>query len=153
MENKFEFIKQPKGVFLFIDDSKEEQEVFKKAIKALGLGNQLVCCFSGKEALNYLKQTDKDTFMIICDMHMPVMDGMEFKRIIEGTPQLKIKSIPFFYHSADATDSEIKTAYTLNIQGFLRKAENFEGTLLSLYDVICLWTNVVHPNDLSHAFL
>jgi CheY-like chemotaxis protein len=153
MENRFEFIKQPKGVFVFIDDNKEEQEYFKKATKTLGLGNQLVCCFSGTEAYNYLKQTEKDTFMIICDVHMPVMDGFEFKRLVEGTPELKIKSIPFFFHSADATDLEIKTAYTLNIQGFLRKAATMEGTLLSLYYLICLWTDLVHPNELVHKFL
>ncbi|MDQ3108626.1 MAG: response regulator [Bacteroidota bacterium] len=153
MKNKLEFIKQPTGIFLFIDDNKDEQELFKSAIKALGLRNQLVCCFSGLEALNFLKQTKNDIFMIFCEVHMPKMDGFEFKRIIEKTIELKMKSIPFFFHSGKCTETEIKIAYTLDIQGFLKKANDLEGTIRSLYHVISLWTDVVHPNDVSHVNL
>lgn len=140
--------KKPKGVFVFIDDDKEEHFLLKMAMKNIGLGNQIVSCMNGQEAYNYLKETNDEIFIILSDMNMPIMDGLELKRLIEITPELKIKAIPFVFHSNSSSNAEIKAAYACNIQGYLRKAPSVEGTVKSLQRIIALWTDCVHPKDL-----
>ncbi|MCW3075963.1 MAG: histidine kinase [Bacteroidetes bacterium] len=140
--------KKPKGVFVFVDDDTDELMFLKEAVKALGLTNQVVCCINGLEALNYLKETEDEIFMIVSDLNMPKMDGLELKRMIEITPELKIKAIPFVFHSSTSRDSEIKSAYALNIQGFFNKAPTVEGTAKNLFKLFSVWTECVHPKDL-----
>ncbi|MCE3279137.1 MAG: hypothetical protein K0S44_1328 [Bacteroidetes bacterium] len=45
------------------------------------------------------------------------MNGIELKQFIENDSELKGKAIPFIYHSSTSSSTEIKFAYSLNIQG------------------------------------
>lgn len=141
--------KKPKGVFVFIDDDKEEHFLLKMAMKDIGLDNQIVSCMNGQEAYNYLKETKDEIFIILSDMNMPVMDGLELKRLVEITPELKIKAIPFIFHSNTSSTAEIKAAYATNIQAYIRKSPDLEGTIKSLQRIIAMWTDCVHPKDLE----
>lgn len=141
--------KKPKGVFLFVDDDPGEHALLKHAMKSLSLDNQVVCCMNGIEALQYLKETKDSLFAIISDLNMPKMAGLELKRMIEDIPELKIKAVPFFFHSNAISPAEIKTAYTLNIQGFLKKSHDLEGIKQALYKIISLWSECVHPINVS----
>lgn len=142
-------LKNPEGVFVFIDDDEDEHELFKLAIKAIGLTNKIISHHNGLEALEYLKKAPDRIFMIVCDINMPKMDGLELKRSMELIPEIKIKAIPFFYHSSTASEAEIKAAYSLNIQGFLQKALSLDITKQNFTCIFNLWTNCVHPLELS----
>jgi CheY-like chemotaxis protein len=149
MEFCIKLDKMPRGVFLFVDDDKDEHELFGIAMKQTGLTNKIVNCYNGQEALKYLENQKEDIFIIICDINMPKMDGLELKRSIELIPELKLKSVPFIFHSSTSTAAEVKTAYSLNIQGFLQKANDIEGTVSSIQRIVAMWTDVIHPKDLS----
>jgi CheY-like chemotaxis protein len=139
--------KKPKGVFVFIDDNPDEHVLIIHAMKSLSLDNQIVCCMNGKEALQYLKETQDLIFIIISDIHMPEMDGLELKRMIDDTPELKIKAIPFVFHSSTSNPTEIKTAYTLNIQGFMEKSHDSDGIKKTLFTIIRFWVECLHPSQ------
>jgi CheY-like chemotaxis protein len=141
--------RKPIGTFLFVDDELQEHNLLKIAVLALGLDNKIVNCLTAQEAIDYMKETKDEIFAIFADLNMPKVDGLEFKRIVEITPDLKKRSIPFFFHSNTGSPAEIRTAYTLNIQGYLKKADSLQGTIASLKKVIELWTEVVHPNELE----
>jgi CheY-like chemotaxis protein len=141
--------KKPNGLFVFIDDDEDEHFLLKLAMKELGLENKTVHLKDGLEAFRYLRETTEDIFIILCDLNMPKMDGLELKRLIEITPELKIKVIPFIFHSSTGSSVEIKAAYAANIQAFMQKAPTLEGTVSTLGKIISLWTSVIHPKDLS----
>src|SRR4051812_39723889 len=102
-----------KGIIILIDDDQTEHELLQLALDDLGIKNELKFFFDAQTAFNFLKKTKERTFIILCDINMPKIDGIELKRMIEGTPELKIKSIPFFFHSNAATETEVKAAYSL----------------------------------------
>jgi len=139
--------KKPKGIFLFVDDDKDEHFLLKMSMKQLEIKNQVVSCYNGLEALTFLRESDHEIFLILSDINMPKMDGLEFKRMIDLIPELKAKAIPFFYHTSKSTPAEVKTAYSLNIQGYLKKAPDIDGTIRSIARIIELWTDCVHPKD------
>ncbi|HEX8516693.1 MAG TPA: response regulator [Bacteroidia bacterium] len=141
--------RKPKGTFVFIDDDKDEHHLLELAMEELGLPNPVVHCMDGMEAFNYLKETKDEIFIILSDLNMPVMDGLELKRLVEITPELKIRAIPFIFHSNTGSTAEIKAAYASNIQGYLKKAPSIEGTIKSLQKIIALWTDCVHPKDIE----
>jgi CheY-like chemotaxis protein len=139
--------KEPKGSFIFIDDKPQELILLKEAMKELRLKNKTHCFRNGLEALHFLKNTEEDIFLIISDIDMPGMDGLQLKRLIELTPEIKIKAIPFVFHSQSVSATEVRAAYASNIQGYLRKAHDLEGTVTGLYKLVALWTDCIHPKD------
>ena len=62
-------------------------------------------------AFEYLVTTTDEIFLIISDMNMPVMTGMELKQAIDNDPILRKKSIPFIFSSTAALKEDIKKAY------------------------------------------
>jgi hypothetical protein len=50
-EVKTEFAKKPKGLFVIVDDDKDEHVFFKVAMEKLELSNRIVSCYDGAEAL------------------------------------------------------------------------------------------------------
>lgn len=139
---------KPTGVFLFVDDDTAEQTLLKIAVETLEYTNKIVFCFNGLEALEYLKKTTEKTFLILSDLNMPRMNGIELKQEIENIPKLKLKAIPFIFHTSSCRLSEIKAAYSLNAQGYFQKAQSIDGTIYSLEKIISYWTNCIHPKDL-----
>jgi CheY-like chemotaxis protein len=136
-----------KGIIVLIDDDEAEQELLQMALNDLGVKNQLKFFPDAQLAYDYLKETKDRVFLILCDLNMPKIDGIELKRMIEGTPELKIKAIPFFFHSNSATETEVKAAYALGIQGYIQKSVTMQETQNNLEKIIALWTAVVHPKD------
>lgn len=140
---------ETKGHLIFVDDNRDELDLLTLAAREAGIPNPVHCFPGAKPALEYLKTTGDRIFLIISDINMPGMDGLEFKRMIELSPELKIKSIPFVYYTAQSSLAEIKTAYSLNIQGYMMKCDNIADTARRLRMLTDLWHVFVHPKDLE----
>lgn len=138
----------PKGKFIFIDDDVQEHIMFKKALK-IYCDNEVVSAYDGEEGLNLIKENKDDIFIIICDINMPKINGLELKRMIEGTPELKIKAIPFVFHSTHDNGIVVKEAYALGIQGFVKKADDLTQSVTNLDILIRFWSSIVHPNSID----
>lgn len=140
---------KPKGVFVFVDEDKDMLRILKRCLKELRLDNQVVCCYNGEEALSYLRDTEDKIFMILSEITMSRVDGLELKRIIEMTPELKIKSIPFFYLTHVDLEAVVKAAYSLGIQGYFKKSRDTERLLDNLVCLFNFWTHCIHPKSLK----
>src|SRR5689334_5196859 len=110
----------PEGIFIFVDDDQEEHELFTMAIREI-CNNQIVFAANGEEALEKIRENRENIFLIISDINMPRINGLELKRIIEGTPELKLCAIPFIFHSAHDNPLVVKEAFSMGIQGFIKK--------------------------------
>src|SRR5215218_9534907 len=70
---------------------------------------------NGKEAEAYLRTTTHHPFLILCDINMPVMTGLELRATIEADPVLKEKSIPFIFLSTTGNPTVVRNAYSLTV--------------------------------------
>jgi CheY-like chemotaxis protein len=138
----------PTGLILFIDDDMDEHFLFKHSMKETNTANEIRTFRNGVEALDFLTSTEEEIFFIICDINMPKMDGLELKRRIESVLEIKAKSIPFIFHSNQTSPAEIRTAYTLGIQGFIKKGD-YEETIKLLNAIFYFWSNCIHPKDVA----
>jgi len=137
-----------KGIFVFIDDNIHEHTFFKKAVAEI-CENEVKSAYDGEQGLEVIKKNKDNIFIIFCDVNMPKMNGLELKRVIEGTPELKIKSIPFIFHSTQNNAIVVKEAYTLGIQGFLKKSDDMNKSIPNLDIIVKLWSAFIHPNSLG----
>lgn len=140
-------VAQHDGPLVYIDDDDDDRFLFDEAIRGLGFSNQIHYFASGQEALTYLKSTQEQPLLILCDLNMPVMDGLELRRVIDQSAYLKEKSIPFIYFTTAASPDQVKAAYEGDIQGFHVKAHEFDGLQKQLRLIIEYWQACLHPNS------
>lgn len=65
---------------LLVDDDKINNYINLRLIRRIGLSEEIIVTNNGQEAINYLKQCEKNALptLILLDINMPVMDGFEF---------------------------------------------------------------------------
>src|SRR4051794_14303449 len=91
-----------KGPIVIVEDDKDDQEMYAEAIATFGIPNEIVFFGLAKDALNFLMTTEDQPFVILSDINMPEMTGLEFKKKIQEDPYLISKGIPFIFISTNA---------------------------------------------------
>ena len=135
------------GTILIVEDDEDDKEILEDVIISLGNTNKIVWKLNGAEALSFLCSSDEKMLIIFCDINMPIMNGLELKRLIDADPVLRKKSIPFIFYSTAASQQAIEEAYTtLSIQGFFKKENDYQKTKSIVNVIIEYWKNCVHPN-------
>lgn len=136
-----------KAAILLIEDDKDDQQLVKDLIRELEIPNQILCFDNGQKALEYLLVAEEQPFLILCDINMPVMGGIELRKHITDNEVLRKKSIPFVFLTTTASPVAVKQAYEMSVQGFFEKSLNvqdFRDLIKLTYDY---WHLCKHPNS------
>jgi len=135
------------GNILIVEDDEDDKEILEEIILSLGITNKIVWKLNGAEALSYLCSSNEKMLIIFCDINMPIMNGLELKRLIDADEVLRKKSIPFIFYTTSASKNAIEEAYTtLSIQGFFTKENDYHKTKAMVNVVLEYWKCCVHPN-------
>ena len=133
------------GPIILIDDDHDDLFLVQSILTELQITNPLHFCQNGQQALDYLWNTKEKPLIILCDMNMPIMNGLELRHHINASPYLSNKSIPFIFLSTACDIRLINEAYQLNIQGFYKKEKIFEELKDQLKAILEYWYKAIHP--------
>jgi len=100
---------------LVIDDSKTARAVVKKILREIG-HHDVAEATNGQEGLD--RVGDEPFDLIICDWKMPVLDGLEFVKQVQGTPS---SHVPVIMVSSESYVSRIVEVMRAGAQGYIRK--------------------------------
>lgn len=134
---------------VIVEDDADDQYFIRTICEKLGVTAELLFFEDGLSALNYLQTTKVRTFLILCDINMPVMNGLELRRRIQENEQLRRQSIPFVFLSTAARPQEVEEAYDLTVQGFFVKASQLAEMEKSLQLILQYWIDCKHPNSIK----
>lgn len=134
------------GPIILLEDDHNDAEVIRAALTELGIRNVVICFQNAEDTLNYLHHTTDKPFIILADIRMPGMNGLELRHAINNTPFLRRKSIPFIFLSALATPEIVNEAYEMDVQGFYKKESNFAAMKEQLLSICIYWQRCLHPN-------
>jgi len=108
---------------LIVDDSPSMRQVIKKVIQISGFDvGELLEAGNGKEALEVLSSNWVD--VILSDIHMPEMDGIEMLRRLSEEDLWK--RIPVIMVSTEGREQVIEEAKRLGAKGYVKKPFNPE---------------------------
>jgi DNA-binding response OmpR family regulator len=97
----------------------------KRSLKELKVSNRLVIANNGKEALFYLNDEKyQKPAIILLDMNMPKMNGLEFLEIVKNDDELK--KIPVIVLSTSKADSDRIDSFNLGIAGYMVKPMDYK---------------------------
>ncbi len=103
---------------LIIDDSSVMRKIVERSLRQAGVAlAQVMEAGNGAEALNLLRSNPVD--LILSDINMPVMDGLEFVR------QLKAEGLaanaPVVMITTEGSESQVVQAVSSGARGYIRK--------------------------------
>ncbi len=133
---------------LLVDDSESDQELIRRAFETLGISNELIIIGNAIDALEYLREVSIQPMLIICDMDMPGMSGLDLKREIHNDLELRKKCIPFIFITGGESEETINNAFfEYCVQGYFPKCNNFEDTVKMLELIINYWSACRFPHN------
>lgn len=135
------------GPIILIDDDEDEYDLMREILATQKLPNELICFGECQDALHYLRTTNQKPFIIFCDLNMPVMNGLELRRIINTDQRLREKSIPFIFLTTTASPIVVKEAYDMSVQGFFEKGTDIVAIGKLIREIFDYWQRCIHPND------
>jgi two-component system chemotaxis response regulator CheY len=103
---------------LIIDDSSVMRKIVERSLRQAGIElDQVVEAGNGVEALVALRDHAVD--LILCDINMPVMDGLEFVRQMKTVD--KGKGVPVVMITTEGGESRVVEALSNGARGYIRK--------------------------------
>jgi CheY-like chemotaxis protein len=119
---------------LLIDDDKDDQYVFKDAVRCIDSRLVVDTAPNGRVALDMLQSGETYPFLTFLDLNMPVMDGYEFLRQVRKHERLK--SLPIGIISTSSILSDMKTTKMLGARFFLTKPTDFKQLCEKLQQIL-----------------
>lgn len=133
------------GPLIVIEDDPDDQEMIKRILSKMELSNELKLFADGDQALKYLESSTDKPFLIISDINMPLMNGLDLKKHIQSDEALRKKCYPFVFLTTTASPTQVAQAYSLAIEGFFAKGQSYEELKEVLRTIIAYWKQARHP--------
>jgi len=135
---------------LLVEDNPRDAELTIRALKRHNLANRLFHVENGAEALdflfrrgNYENRSDSSPKVVLLDLKLPKVDGLEVLRTMKSDPNLG--TIPVVVVTSSAEDPDIRAAYDLGANGYVIKPVQFDAFLDAMSKVGVYWLMVNHP--------
>jgi two-component system chemotaxis response regulator CheY len=103
---------------LIVDDSSVMRKIVERSLRQAGLQiKEIFEAGNGVEALARMQQTRVD--LILSDINMPTMDGLEFVRQLQAVENAK--GVPIVMITTEGGEAHVVQALSCGAQGYIRK--------------------------------
>lgn len=135
------------GPVVVIEDDSDDQEMMLEVFKKLDYKNEIIFFKNGNDALDYLNQTDTNPFLILSDINMPKINGLELRQKIHTNEQLQLKCIPYLFFTTSANKKSVIDAYAMSVQGFFVKPNSYTQLETTIKKIMDYWTECIAPSE------
>jgi CheY-like chemotaxis protein len=137
----------PNEPIIVIDDDTDDHFIFTEVCRALRFQNEVKFFLNATSALNYLRSTEDEPFIIFSDINMPQLNGIELRKMIEKDEALRKKSIPLIFFTTSASYMQVMEIYDLTVQGLFIKEASYKDTEHALKLIFEYWQKCKHPKS------
>ena len=130
---------------LLVEDDEVDVMNVRRAFERNNVSNPLFVAGNGLEALEMLRDgtVPKERRLILLDLNMPKMNGIEFLQALRSDPELA--SAPVVVLTTSNDDQDKLDAYNLNVAGYLLKPVTFSNFCERMTTLNKYWTLVEMP--------
>lgn len=133
------------NTIIIIEDDAEDQDILRRVLLQLKVPNALKFFHSCDTALQYLLTSSEKPFIILSDINLPGMTGLELLKTINADRVLRKKCVPFVFLSTSTDIKTINLAYEMSAQGYFAKAWDMEVYAKTIHHIIDYWKNSESP--------
>ena len=122
---------------LLIEDNLIEVMKMERAISSLGLNHTINVANNGEEALEILEDNQQWPDLILLDLNMPRISGIEFLMILKNNEDLK--HIPTVILTTSDNQKDIEECYRIGVSGYIVKPLKYYDYVDKIQNVLSYW--------------
>ena len=132
------------GRILLAEDSAQDAELTLNALAEHNITNSVDLARDGAEALDYLYKRGQfagrqggNPVLVLLDLKMPRMDGLEVLRTVKADPQLR--AIPVVILTSSREEQDVVRSYELGVNAYVVKPVEFDQFMRAVRDLGLFW--------------
>lgn len=130
---------------LLVEDNLHEAELIIRSLKKSNLANKLLHIDDGAAALEYIfatgkysgRQINNHPRMIILDLKLPKVDGLEILKEIKSDD--RTKTIPVIILTSSREEQDVLKSYSLGVNSYIVKPVNFDSFTKAVAELGLYW--------------
>jgi two-component system response regulator len=130
---------------LLVEDNPNDAELALRALRKNNLANNILVVTDGEEALDFVfargafseRKIENGPKVILLDLKLPKVDGLEVLRAIKSDPHTKI--IPVVVLTSSKEESDIVESYRLGVNSYIVKPVDFGKFVAAVRDLGLYW--------------
>ncbi|SFN33016.1 response regulator [Nitrosospira briensis] len=124
---------------LLVEDDKVDTMTVIRALKEIHVTNPLVHLENGEEAVNYLREpASEKPCIILLDLNMPIMNGIEFLHVVKNDGQLK--RIPVVVLTTSEEQQDKVNSFNMGVAGYMAKPVDYRQFVEVMRSIDAYWT-------------
>ena len=124
---------------LLVEDDQVDMMTVIRALKEFHVTNQVVHLENGEDALNYLRDGNSEKpCIILLDLNMPVMNGIEFLKAVKDDEQLR--RIPVLVLTTSVEQQDRLSSFNFNVAGYVSKPVDYRQFVEVMRTIDAYWT-------------
>jgi CheY-like chemotaxis protein len=140
---------------LLVEDTPEDLELALRALRKANLANHIQIARDGAEAMEFLfaegihkgRKVEDVPKVILLDLKLPKVDGMEVLRRVKSDP--RTKAIPVVVLTSSKEQKDVVESYQLGVNSYIVKPVNFERFVAAVQDLGMYWLLLNQPPKLD----
>ncbi len=135
---------------LLAEDNAKDVELTLAALEEHHLANEVLVVNDGVEALDYLYcrgkyklRTADNPAVVLLDLKMPKLDGLEVLKTIKGDAQLK--TIPVVMLTSSREEQDLVESYKLGVNAYVVKPVDFQQFIDAVKNLGVFWALINEP--------
>ncbi len=123
---------------LLIEDDIIEVMKLNRTISSLELHHKIIEANTGEEALKILEKKAELPDIILLDLNMPKINGIEFLNILKNDPVLKY--IPTIILTTSNNQKDLLECYKIGVAGYVLKPLKYEDYVSKIEKILAYWS-------------
>lgn len=124
---------------LLVEDDQVDVMTVKRALKEINVVNPVVNLENGEEALAYLRDPENDRpCIILLDLNMPIMNGLEFLKVIKSDEGLR--RFPVIVLTTSEEQHDKLNSFNLGVAGYMAKPVDYRQFVEVMRSIDLYWT-------------
>ncbi|MCY1040935.1 response regulator [Corallococcus praedator] len=135
---------------LLVEDSANDVALTLAALEEVHLANEVVVVRDGQQALDYLfrkgeyaNRQDGHPAVVLLDLKLPKVDGLEVLEKVKGAPELK--AVPVVMLTSSREERDLARSYGLGVNAYVVKPVAFPDFVSALRELGLFWAVVNQP--------
>ena len=129
---------------LLVEDNPKDEALILRALKKNNIGNEVVICHDGAEALALLEKPDTTLpQLVLLDLKLPKIDGLEVLQRIRGNPRTKL--LPVVILTSSTEEGDRLKGYSFGANSYIRKPVDFVEFAEAVRQVGLYWLIMNEP--------
>jgi two-component system response regulator len=129
-------------LILLVEDNIDDEELTLRALKKSAVPNHVMVARDGAEAVSFLFEKDVQPHVVLLDLNLPKLDGLEVLRRIRSHDSTK--HLPVVVLTSSKEDKDIARSYQLGANSYVRKPVDFKQFIDTVNTLSLYWLSMNH---------